>query len=366
MTAAVWLIIIVGLLALLQVKFFMKIGFYRLSYQRKLSKHAVFEGEEIELSEIISNNKLMPIPWLRVESKLSPWLRFRSQENLEIHDDRFHRSVFYLKSYSRITRRYRVKCIHRGYFDLSITTLSCGDLFGLGSTSREAHSDAKLFVYPTLLSSDNLPDEALRWQGDISVRRWISPDPILINGIRSYQRGDSQKDIHWRASARTGSLQVKTHDYTVFPRLLIVFNIDPEDNFWGMLSDKQQNMMEYGIRTIATICNWAITNNMEIGLYSNATISFAKDVPVSIDPACNSAQLNSIFETLAGIDLREFESIYRTMERMVENDITNTDILVFSAFWNEALQRRADRLIQRGNSVTRIPIRTEAVRYDLS
>lgn len=138
------------------------------------------------------------------------------------------------------------------------------------SVQDVSSEQAKLFVYPSLLGEDELPDEALRWQGDVSVRRWIFPDPILINGIRGYQIGDSRKDIHWRASARTGSLQVKTHDYTVFPRLMMVFNIDPEDNFWGVLSETQQEEMEYGIRTVATLCNWAIVNNMEVGLYSNA------------------------------------------------------------------------------------------------
>jgi uncharacterized protein (DUF58 family) len=364
MTAAVWLIIIVGALAILQSKYFSKVAFKHLQYERKLSKNAVFEGESLELMEIIANNKLTPLPWLRVESKLSPWLRFRSQENLEILDDRFHRSVFYLRPYSRITRRYNVKCIRRGYYDLSITTLTVGDLFGLDSTSQEAHSDAKLFVYPSILGQDELPDEALRWQGDVSVKRWIFPDPILINGIRGYQLGDSRKDIHWKASARSGSLQVKTHDYTVFPRLLIVLNIDPEDNFWGNLSEKQQEEMEYGIRTVATICNWAIVNNMEIGLYSNASISFAPDVSISIEPACNATQMNHILETLAGLEFKEYESIYRTIERLVENDTTDTDILVFSTFWNAAFDRRCDELRRKGNSVTHITMRKEAVRFE--
>lgn len=364
MTAAVWLILIVGAFAILQSKYFTKVCFKKLHYERKISKNAVFEGESLDLMEIIANNKLTPLPWLRVESKLSPWLRFRSQENLEILDDRFHRSVFYLRPYSRITRRYRVKCIRRGYYDLSITTLTVGDLFGLSSSSMEAHSDAKLFVYPSFLGEDELPDEALRWQGDVSVKRWIFPDPILINGIRGYQLGDSRKDIHWKASARAGTLQVKTHDFTVYPRLLIIFNIEPEDNFWGQLSAVQMEEMEYGIRTVATLCNWAIVNNMEIGLYSNARISFAPDVSISIDPACNSSQMNHILETLAGLEFKEFESIYRTVERLVENDTTETDVLIFSTFWNEAFEKRAEALRRKGNSVTHIPLRKEAINFE--
>ena len=45
MTAAIWLIVIVGILAILQSKYFSKVAFLHLHYERKLTKHAVFEGE---------------------------------------------------------------------------------------------------------------------------------------------------------------------------------------------------------------------------------------------------------------------------------------------------------------------------------
>ena len=364
MTAAVWLILIVGVFAILQSRYYTRVSFKKFHYKRSISKSAVFEGDDLELVEEISNNKLTPLPWLRVESKLSPWLRFRSQENLEILDDRFHRSVFYLRPYSRITRRYTVKCIRRGYYDLSITTLTVGDLFGLSSTSMESRSDAKLFVYPTILGQEELPEEALRWQGDVSVHRWIFPDPILINGIRGYQLGDSRKDIHWKASARSGTLQVKTHDYTVFPRLLLVFNIEPEDNFWGQLSAQEMEEMEYGVRVIATLSNWAIDNSMEVGLFSNASVSYAQDMTIAIEPACNASQLHHILETLSGLEFKEKESIYRTMERLLEADTSETDILVFSTFWNESLENRAEDLRRKGNSVTHITLRKEAIDFE--
>ncbi len=365
MTAAVWLILIVGVFALLQSRYYSKVSFKKLSYTRTVSKSALFEGENLELVEEISNRKLTPLPWLRVESKLSPWLRFRSQENLEILDDRFHRSVFYLRPYSRIVRRYSVKCLRRGWFDLSVTTLTVGDLFGLSTVSREIRCDgAKLFVYPSILGPDELPDEALRWQGDVSVKRWIFPDPILINGIRGYQRGDSRKDIHWKASARSGSLQVKTHDYTVFPKLLLVFNIEPEDNFWGQLSARDMEEMEYGIRVVATLANWAIVNNMEVGLFSNASVSYAPDMTIGIEPACNASQLHHILETLSGLEFKEKESVYRTLEHLLENDTSETDILVFSTFWNDSLESRAEALRRKGNSVTHIALRKEAIDFE--
>jgi hypothetical protein len=74
--------------------------------------------------------------------------------------------------------------------------------------------------------------------------------------------------------------------------------------------------------------------------------------------------MNHILETLAGLEFKEHESIYRTIERLVENDTSETDILVFSTFWNAAFDRRCDALRQKGNSVTHITLRKEAVNFE--
>lgn len=364
MIAVFWLIVIVGLLALLQGRFFSSMAFKKFSYRRTISRHSVREGEHIELVEELTNNKLTPLPWLRVESKLSPWLRFKSQADLEILDDRYHKSVFFLRSYQKITRRYEVACIHRGYYDLSVTSLTAGDLLGAATVSREVRGDAKLFVYPALLSEAELPDEALQWQGDVSVKRWIFPDPILINGIREYRSGDSRKDIHWKASARSGTLQVKTHDYTVCPRVLLVLNIDPQDQFWGLLSERQQELMEYGIRSAATLLSWAIENGMDAGFYANARLYHLPNEEIAIRPGRSDSQLELLMTTLAGLQLQQQESIYRTLERIVEDQICDADVLVFSAFWNEALERRADAIRALGNTVAQVVLRKEAVNFE--
>ena len=121
---------------------------------------------------------------------------------------------------------------------------------------------------------------------------------------------------------------------------------------------------KYGIRVVATLCNWAIVNNMEVGFYSNATLSYGPDLPIAIPPACNASQMNHILETLAGLELKERESIYRTVEQLVENDTTEADILLFSTFWNDSLESRAQALRRKGNSVTHLPLRKEAVNFE--
>ncbi len=355
MTQAIWVIVVAGLLMLLQIAYFRHVAFRKLSYSRSLSRSAVYEGEHIELIEVISNNKLTPLPWLRVESRLSPYLQFRSHDDLNIKDDRFHRSVFFIRSFSKVTRRYDVLCAHRGYFDLSNTTLTIGDLFGMTAFPRQLQQPTRLFVYPAALEDNQLTQEALRWQGDISVRRWIYPDPILINGIREYRSGDSRKDIHWKASARTGQLQVKTHDYTVQPKLVLLLNIDPKENFWGNLTDEQREEVEYGIRITATISRWAYENDMDVGFYSNGCLEYEPGERISLLPAHSDRQQELLLTMLAGFLARQSESVFHTLERVVIDQIDDADVLVISPWWSETLNQRCEELRRRGNNVTYIP-----------
>ena len=57
---------------------FSRFNFKSLKYTRTFSKRSVYEGETVEMVEQIVNRKLLPVPWLRVESRISPDLRFQT------------------------------------------------------------------------------------------------------------------------------------------------------------------------------------------------------------------------------------------------------------------------------------------------
>ena len=181
----------------------------------------------------------------------------------------------------------------------------------------------------------------------------------MINGIREYRTGDSRKDIHWKASARTGQLQVKTHDYTVQPKLVLLLNIDPKENFWGNLTEQQQETVEYGIRVVATLSRWAYENDMDVGFYSNGTISYEPGVRIALAPTHSDRQQELLLSTLAGFVAKQAESVFHTLERMVTDELDDADILVVSAYWSDALNQRCDELRRRGNQVTYIPFGEE-------
>ena len=62
-----------------------------IEYSRYFSVNSAFEGQEIEMIERISNRKLLPVPWLRIESKISENLEFQRLFNLDIKHQQFHK-----------------------------------------------------------------------------------------------------------------------------------------------------------------------------------------------------------------------------------------------------------------------------------
>lgn len=347
----IWIMVTVAVLAILQAVYYNRRGLKHVSYDRHFSRERVFEGEKVDLVEVLANDKLIPVPWVRVESRISSNLRFRRQENMGITLDRFHKSLFFLGAYSRITRRHEVTCLRRGYYDCSLTSIVAGDLFGVGHDRADVTGDAKLFVYPAVLRPDELPETALKWQGDITVRRWILPDPILVTGIRAYRSGDPQKDVHWGATARTGSLQVKQRDYTVSPRAMLVLNCQISERQAGAMEPKDEEYIEGGVRICAALAAWCVRSGVDVGFLTNGESRLA-DIDLHIPPRCSEAQLERILEALAVLRIKMTVDLHVLLDRQLENSMTDMDILIVSAYWSEPLEERAQRLRQMGNSVT--------------
>ena len=137
---AVWMLVLMGVCALAQAVFYKKNALKRVHYARRFSRARVFAGQTVELIEVLANEKLLPVPWVRVESRIDANLRFKRQENLEIADGLFHKSLFYLGAYRRVTRTHQVTCLRRGYYDCSQVSIAGGDLLGLAVSQFNTRS----------------------------------------------------------------------------------------------------------------------------------------------------------------------------------------------------------------------------------
>src|SRR5699024_9228119 len=149
-------------------------------------------------------------------------------------DKQFHKSLFSLKPYKKITRWHDVTCLKRGDYRMETVTMTSGDPLGFNPKHRVINvSNANILVYPNLVPLGDIPFPTHSWMGYITVRRWIVEDPFLTAGVREYTHGDSMNAINWKATARTGNLQVNKKDFTADPHLMIYLNFDDiEEDIW--------------------------------------------------------------------------------------------------------------------------------------
>ena len=326
-----------------------RFGLRGLKYTRSFSRRTAFEGERAELVEVLRNDRPLFIPWVRVESRISPHLHFGRQENLLVSGERYHKSIFTLRPYQQITRRHVVRLAHRGAYDAGNVSLTLGDLTATGQQTLELYTPAEILVYPRLLEEEALPLPVSRLQGDLIVRRHVVSDPFLVNGIRAYQRGDQRRDIHWPATARMGSLQVKTHDYTANTRLLIVINGQMSEAQWGDLMDYEQALIERAISIAATVCLRVLRAGVAAGFAANMPLDTAEKTTI-LSPACNvgrEEELLCAFARLRIVRARNFLSFLEDLFFLRE-----TDILLLSAYSSPAIEEKLAQLRALGNTVT--------------
>lgn len=331
-----------SLMGLLLTKF----GLKGLLCTRSFSRPAVFEGEEGELVEVVRNDRPMLIPWLRMESSISPYLRLGRQDNVNISEARHYSSLFTLMPYQQIRRKHRVTFLRRGEYNLGNAALTAGDLFGLTAVCREQQMDAPVLVYPRLLDSAEFPYPLSLMMNEVISRRHLLTDPFLIRGIRAYQPGDPVRDIHWPATARMGQAQLRLHDDASQSRLLVVLNVQSSESQWSeRLTDSEQEHIEYAISVAATLCMQALENGCSAGFTANMPVG-EDTKPVFLPPdsgAETREKLLSAFARLKMVRTLSFTTFLDTLTAC-----TDLEIIVLSCYDSEEIQLRLRRLRRNG------------------
>lgn len=324
-------------------------GLNRLSCSRFFSRPAFFEGEEGELIEVIRNDRPIIIPWLRVESRISPYLRLGRQDNLHVSGEMYYCSLFTLMPYQQIRRRHRVKFLHRGAYDLGNAALTSGDLLGACKFLRSQNLSAPVLVYPRLLEQTELPLPVSRMLGQLVRQRQLLTDPFLVRGIRPYTPGDPVRDIHWAATARTGDVQVRIHDYTAKTRLLVVLNVQDQELQWNdYISEQDYPVTEDMIRLAASVCVQGLRAGLSAGFAANMPLGDSKESTVlSPDEQIPEEELLGAF---ARLTIHRTEKFPALLERL--RTYTGMDILILSRYDSGSIRSAMDTLRKDGHTVT--------------
>src|SRR5205814_6712043 len=95
-------------------------------------------------------------------------------------------------------------------------------------------------------------------------------DPHRVAGIRPYVQGDSVRRVHWKATARTGTVQVKTYDPSATLRVMLFLNVDTMPMAWfGIRVD----LLELAICATASVAAHLTHERYQVGLVANGALA---------------------------------------------------------------------------------------------
>lgn len=164
-------------------------------------------GDRVVVTLKLRNNGWLPIPWVLLEDLLPRQALASRFPRLKVKGKRLQ--VAMIRGYGEYTIRYTLQCLARGYFSIGPLVVETGDLFGLHRRWRVLTKPRYLLVYPRVVPLAGYELMARRPIGDVRLMHRLFEDPTRMAGIRAYEPGDPLNRIHWKSTARTGTLQTR-------------------------------------------------------------------------------------------------------------------------------------------------------------
>ncbi|WP_062047019.1 DUF58 domain-containing protein [Bacillus sp. JCM 19034] len=344
-----WLIFITVIFFFLQGVIYVRWGLAKIDYHRTFSQATAYVGEEIELIDEIANKKLLPVPWVRLESKINKNLQFGQVEGTSRGE--MHRTLFSLMPYQKIKRRQKVLCTKRGYYQFETVSMSTGDAIGFDEAFKTVHSSAAVTVFPKIREKEDIPLPAQSWVGEIMVKRWIIEDPFLVAGVREYSTSDPMHTINWKATARTGKMQVNQYDYTADLCLMIYVNFDQTEDKWRPIVN--EDTIERALSYAASIAHYSIDQGIATGFGCNSYLVTNRDKKESIriTPGNGHSHLTFMLDHMAKAHTDISSLFYEFLEEDVTRQREKTDFLIITNVITEKVKHHITILEKQGHSV---------------
>ena len=247
------------------------------SYRRRLSENRVMFGEEVTLSLVVENEKILPLPWLETSDTVPRALPIQgyARRSIGMSSITTLDCLFSPGWYDRVTRNYTISCIARGMYTFGPTVIRSGDVFGFVSRETKFSERQYLLVYPLVVPITSLNLPARHPFGDRRAPRRLLEDPSRVVGVRDYAYGDSLRRVNWKATARTMELQSKVYEATTTYTVVMFLNGSMRlDDYYGI----HPELHELAICAAASLANWCIDQGYAVGLYSNSMMSLPDDL----------------------------------------------------------------------------------------
>ncbi len=327
-------------------------------YRRSFDRSHVFPDETIDMTVTVSNNKRLPLTWLRFQDTVPVPAESKNMIARPIgdtYDVYILLNSYSMHAYEKVQRNFRFRFHKRGFYKFGPVTYQSGDLFTLFRIEREYAYHDTVVVYPKTFPLEELGLPAKEPFGDLRIRRSLFTDPIDTRGIRDYQPQDRFRDVHWKATARRGELQTKVYEPSTGMTLGIFLNVATMPRHWmGFFPE----VMEHAVSVAASIASYGTDSGWGVGLYANGSFPNS-DQPIRVPPGRSTSQLTHVLEALAAVTEFATGSIEGLMLRESPNLPWIATIVLVTAVVTDETMAALLRLQEAGRRVVLISLADE-------
>lgn len=195
---------------------------------------------------------------------------------------------------------YTLQCRRRGYYAVGPLRAETGDLLGIEQRLLVAQEPRHILVYPRVVPIERLGLPTRSALVTLPSALPLFEDTSRVMGVRDYRPGDSQRRIHWTATARTGQLLVKQYQPAIARETLICLDLD-----WKHYPVRRHDASEEAIVVAASLANHTIAHErLPAGLATEARDPLVDERRrISLPPRAEAAQLMAILEVLARVQI---------------------------------------------------------------
>lgn len=281
------------------------LGWYTLrglQFSRRPSP-ALFEGSRGDLEYEVANPTPLTRFFLSVREDLPDWIEPAHEEA----------TLFNVAAGETLAVSKPVVFRKRGVYVSHGFNVCALDPLGVFGFVRHVQSEAETVVYPLPAGCGASPltgSESAGWHELVtSVLKGTSVDP---DGVRPYVPGDALKRVHWRQTARTGTLNVV--EFAESQSVHVAVALDTEAG--TEVGTGPETTLEYAVRFAAELISEATRQGAATSLLSQWSAAAEGAVaPETIQAGRGQQHLYAVLDTLARVEAKSQEPVTALLDR---------------------------------------------------
>lgn len=264
-----------------------------------LSGVRAFPGDPLRVSVNIENQKFLPVS-LKIELESGTGVQHKMESGV--------------LSYGNLNYDLNMAFEKRGIYTIGPLNVSALDLLGFYSVNSDFAGKREIVIYPELIPLKDYFPSSREYFGNQKSRAFVE-DPVLITGIREYASDRPAKNIHWKASSRTMTLQEKMYAPSAQVKAMIFIDVE------GFRKADAIAEFETMLKAAGSLAVALAKKNIQPGLMVNG--SMIEDQAPMLNPVAGDQHLHLLLEKLARLTMEyseEYEN--RIKQQSIQGNIT--------------------------------------------